>query len=283
MHVEIGEAWEIIQQRQTDEAQACQRLETWFLHGGNAMAVNGDEALIEALVRADWVEGVNIALRHGFHPSDLPQPALLLCLAPSGPMARRLTEAAVPVNPDPATATPCPVETAVREDRREVLDVLLHHGADPNIRLSNGGCPLHFAAHLGRVEIVRALLALGADVNNGEIHGETPLLAAIAELNVDVTRVLLDAGADVEARRQDGLTALRVTLASPTALPADEADKRRLNIFEMLLNAGASLARDEQAESLAELAQRQFGVESPVTQAVSRWAEQADSPESSTK
>ncbi|GAA5785158.1 ankyrin repeat domain-containing protein [Chitiniphilus shinanonensis] len=274
MHVEIGEAWDIVRHYREDEAQACQRLEDWFSHGGSALAGQTGETLIEALVRADWVEGVNLALRHGFHPSDLPQPAVLLCLAPSGPMARRLIEAGVPVNPDLATGAPCPVETAVREDRREVLDVLLHHGADPNIRLSDGGCPLYFAAHLGRVEVVRALLALGADVNNGEIHGETPLLAAIAELNVDVTRLLLDAGADVEARRQDGASPLQVTLAESSALPADEADKRRLSIFEMLLNAGADplVQRDP---TLVELARERFGEASPVAQAVAAWIEQA--------
>ncbi|HET8762007.1 MAG TPA: ankyrin repeat domain-containing protein, partial [Gemmatimonadales bacterium] len=54
----------------------------------------------------------------------------------------------------------------------DVIDVLLHHGADPNIR--DGGdnaFPIHFAAEKGALEVVRRLIEHGADpIGAGDGH-----------------------------------------------------------------------------------------------------------------
>ena len=55
---------------------------------------------------------------------------------------------------------------------RDVADVLLARGADPDVRDDgDNATPLHFAAERGALDVVRALLAHGADPNgDGDMH-----------------------------------------------------------------------------------------------------------------
>lgn len=57
----------------------------------------------------------------------------------------------------------------------KVIELLLQHGADPNIAFSNGSCLLHFAAQAGHSEIVELLLKSGAQANLPGSGGNTPL------------------------------------------------------------------------------------------------------------
>src|SRR5262245_38513952 len=61
---------------------------------------------------------------------------------------------------------------AAQRGHREVVRLLLEHGADPNAREPGDHTyPLHWAAAQGQVEIVRALLDAGADVHGvGDDH-----------------------------------------------------------------------------------------------------------------
>jgi hypothetical protein len=72
--------------------------------------------------------------------------------------------------------------------RREIIEWLLHRGADPNIGGRNGWTPLHFAASRGRTEIAEILLQHRAVVNGQDIDGEIPLHLASKRRHVDLTR-----------------------------------------------------------------------------------------------
>lgn len=78
------------------------------------------------------------------------------------------------------------------------LKVLLHHGADPNLRNVNGNTPLQLALDAGRQRkaFFDALIAAGADVNARIDLGQTVLhLAAVMGLT-ETVETLLAAGAD---------------------------------------------------------------------------------------
>jgi ankyrin repeat protein len=67
-------------------------------------------------------------------------------------------------------------EVADKEGGLEVLQLLLDHGADPNVPGGEDNVtPLHDAAALGCVEICRALVRKGASKAARDAHGNTPL------------------------------------------------------------------------------------------------------------
>ncbi|KAF3098916.1 hypothetical protein TWF102_005959 [Orbilia oligospora] len=94
---------------------------------------------------------------------------------------------------------------------------LLEAGADPNNQDSNSGGPLLFAVSLQDKDVVELLLKHGADVNDDNNQGLTSLhFAASAANKVDrgpetsesILRLLLSYGADVEREAKDGETPL---------------------------------------------------------------------------
>ncbi|KAK6501013.1 hypothetical protein TWF506_003768 [Arthrobotrys conoides] len=94
---------------------------------------------------------------------------------------------------------------------------LLEAGADPNNQDANSGGPLFFAVSLQDKDVVELLLKHGADVNDDNNQGLTALHTAASAANkVDrgpetsesILRLLLSYGADVEKEAKDGETPL---------------------------------------------------------------------------
>ena len=111
--------------------------------------------------------------------------------------------------------------------------MLLAHGADPMLTMSNGTTPLMFAAGLGwrngspaapsydqgepeeAVETIKVLMAAGVDLNATTDAGDTALHAAVAGRASDViVRGLVDLGADLKATNKRGQTPLAAAKAS---------------------------------------------------------------------
>lgn len=95
---------------------------------------------------------------------------------------------------------------AARNDRTEVLDVLVARGAHLDADVYRG-TPLTWAAASGRLAAIARLIALGADPNGrssfgGPDHGEdaTPLHLAAGGGHLDAVRALLAAGGDPRLR-----------------------------------------------------------------------------------
>ena len=94
-----------------------------------------------------------------------------------------------------------PLNVAPSPERSEIVEWLLSHGADPNLR--GDGDPyisLHAAAYCGNVEVCRMLLQHKADQNAPDSEGRTPLHLASEKGYIDVVRLLVEYGADVNAR-----------------------------------------------------------------------------------
>jgi ankyrin repeat protein len=105
----------------------------------------------------------------------------------------------------------------------DAVSVLLEAGADPNAIAADGFAALHYAArNKDSLRIVQSLLAHGAEpdirliqerrnafTDNGIAwQGATPLLFAAEINNLDAVKVLVDAGADPLAVTEQGTNAL---------------------------------------------------------------------------
>ena len=134
---------------------------------------------LETAFRAGDVEALRTALGH---PEDFPNtyahPAIGWCLIYAiywSPIAciRELIDLGADPNLDPHDGFPSLMATLstgrkapgshVRDDRHEILELLLSRGADANQRGVNDYTPLHEAASQGDLRAVDLLLARGAD------------------------------------------------------------------------------------------------------------------------
>jgi hypothetical protein len=71
---------------------------------------------------------------------------------------------------------------------------------------------LHRACEHGWVEIVDRLLHLGADINATDLETRTALHWAVVSMDMDTVQLLLDAGAKIDAKDRSGQTAMDLAL-----------------------------------------------------------------------
>jgi len=98
----------------------------------------------------------------------------------------------------------------------DVARLLLEHGADVNSRTSDydyGQTPLHIVVKNNRIEVLHVLLEHGANVAAKDNHGRTPLHLVAERGSVDVARVLLKHGANVAAEDNEGRTPFQIASA----------------------------------------------------------------------
>jgi len=116
------------------------------------------------------------------------------------------------------------LEQAVRDGTKEMVALLLQHGADPGTLSREGQPMIALAVALGRADITTALLDGGADVNTPVMspaseeflqlvpgkyarfyltkdQGLTPLMVAVLRGDLELTRMLLARGASLGATR----------------------------------------------------------------------------------
>lgn len=109
-------------------------------------------------------------------------------------------------------------ESQEEESRKEVVQTLLDHGADPQIALirgDNAGCTvLHCATSNAEFSIVEMLLRAGAKTEARDLSGRTPLHWDIFwnEQNHQILELLLEWKADTNAQDNEGNTPLHLTV-----------------------------------------------------------------------
>jgi ankyrin repeat protein len=116
-----------------------------------------------------------------------------------------------------------PLIRAANAGDREVVELLLEHGADATVYMADRQTPIH-AVLAGRVaekdavELIRILHEAGTDVNvvalvhhMEEVRGGSALHYAVRKRYKEVIRLLASYGIDLDLKDQDGLTALDYT------------------------------------------------------------------------
>ena len=93
-------------------------------------------------------------------------------------------------------------------DCRPLLETMLEHGADVNVRGPDEEPLLNPAAELHTTATVRLLVEHGAAVNGSDAEGRTPLMRAAGWGDAECVRLLLDHRADVRTVDYSNETAL---------------------------------------------------------------------------
>lgn len=119
---------------------------------------------------------------------------------------------------------------AVYNGHRPIVEMLLQHGANPNVLLLNprsgnwnsfnynqGATPLHLAAYRGDSVVARLLIKAGASVKVTNQEGLTPLHIAAGRSYTNVCVLLIEAGADLNATMNDGSTPLASAISNSQA------------------------------------------------------------------
>ena len=205
--------------------------ELLVLHGAAAQPLEGEAAFRAACMQLDRERARALAERN---PEYLQDAWLMLTAAEANRsnVAALLLE--LGMNVDIANGGQLRgLQVAVRGDARDVVRLLISHGADIDRPTTGaGGGALGFAAHFDRHELVDLLAPLSRDVWNLvylgrrnrliELFGEDPLLVNAInpkgygplfflpddeEEAVEMTTLLLEHGADAGHRNHDGITA----------------------------------------------------------------------------
>ncbi len=98
-----------------------------------------------------------------------------------------------------------PLLTVIAHDCLELVELMLLHGADPNIAVDDGYTCLLTAIESEGAEsdaIVARLIESGANIHKSGINGWTPLHMAAARNQLKKAARLLDAGAQIDQRKE---------------------------------------------------------------------------------
>jgi ankyrin repeat protein len=115
-------------------------------------------------------------------------------VTPAGSADTRRVVAAPVVNPGPAKESPI-VEAARRGDKQAV-QALLKRKADVNVAAPDGATALHWTVYAEDAETTALLLHAGANVNVRNMYGVSPLAIAAKQANPHILEQLMKAGAD---------------------------------------------------------------------------------------
>ena len=113
---------------------------------------------------------------------------------------------------DLTTARPLQIAASVGE--KEILSMLLAHGAAIDSVEGQHRTALHYAARHGQIAMVKLLLEAGANPNALDEDLKSPAMRAAEQRYVDCVLALTEAGADIQLRNAGGQTALHLSAES---------------------------------------------------------------------
>ncbi|XP_044726605.1 putative ankyrin repeat protein RF_0381 isoform X3 [Chrysoperla carnea] len=123
-----------------------------------------------------------------------------------------------------------PLYNAIQNNRLEIIELLLKHEADVNVKNRFGQTPLYNAVKNYQLEITELLLKHEADVNVKNLYGRTPLYKAIKNNQLEITELLLKHKADINAQDVERKTPLFYAIKN-----------ENLKITKLLLDNGVNV------------------------------------------
>ncbi|PKK51843.1 hypothetical protein CI102_5889 [Trichoderma harzianum] len=126
-----------------------------------------------------------------------------------------------------------PLSWAVNRGHRDMVELLLDHGARINVKDRSDLTALHVAVTGQHKEIVSVLIDRGARLESKSEHGDTPLIRAIQANSREIIQILLERGARVsKLPTPPGVASLR-----PPTDPMEERVKELLTLQEPIFLA----------------------------------------------
>ncbi|XP_063416362.1 ankyrin-1-like [Mytilus trossulus] len=132
-------------------------------------------------------DGVRTLLHHGADinklTKDFESPLYLACQKGHGEVAKLLLASGAFMNTtgkrnehtSHLTCQKYPLISAIENCHTNIVSLLISHGADIHLSVSNGRRPLHIACSVGTLETVKVILKSRGDVNIKDSKGQTPL------------------------------------------------------------------------------------------------------------
>ena len=122
-----------------------------------------------------------------------------------------LIENGANVNPETKHWTHIPLQMAIFEGHKQIVETLISKGAETNIQDYDGYFPIHRAVINNQVEIVEMLLKNGADIESRCSYSfRTPIFYAVRKANkkpnIDIVKTLLRYGAKIDQPNRYGTT-----------------------------------------------------------------------------
>jgi ankyrin repeat protein len=201
----------------------------------NVRNLAGNMALHEAFRRGDEaLVKIQLLIDHGADPNcpngDGDRPLHLA--AKTGPrpdLTTLLLENKVDVNArDPDGNTALHIAIVNLERPKEVVQVLLTHCADPNIRNCYGNLPLHLSSLGTRILAARESNHRSADTDSKNLIDALRFATESSEW--DVAQILISCGADVNALSADGYTALHIAALKGNMMLAELLCDHGINV-----------------------------------------------------
>uniref|UniRef100_A0A5S6Q9I7 ANK_REP_REGION domain-containing protein n=1 Tax=Trichuris muris TaxID=70415 RepID=A0A5S6Q9I7_TRIMR len=175
--------------------------------------VNGDVHTLEQLLT---VRGARPEMRYRSH--SIP-PLNFAIVRQQLEIARVLLLHGASVNQRDCHRKKSALHCAVLTGNLAAVEMLLHEGANPNLRDIDGSTPVHFAAIMDDLRMFTALVEAGGDVEARDGNRRTALLIACALGNLQIVNYLLDnCTVDVTVRDINGNTALHLYELYPLSL-----------------------------------------------------------------
>lgn len=144
-----------------------------------------------------------------------------------------------------------PLSWAVNRGHRDMVELLLGHGARVNAKDRSNLTALHIAVTGQHKDIVSVLLDRGAHLESKSEHGDTPLIRAIQANSREIIQTLLERGARVDKLpTPPGVASLR----GPTD-PLEERVKELLGLQEQIF-----LVRYKQASRNVDIVMKALGL-----------------------
>lgn len=144
-----------------------------------------------------------------------------------------------------------PLHYAARNNHGEVIQLLIDHGADPNVTATTENkslSPLHFASWYDTDEAVNTLIDNKSNVECSAVFGQKPLHFAVTRASLELVKTLLTKGkANPNSYDNQHFTALHLA-----------AQRGRLDIIKMLLTHGANLrGQNDEGDTAVHIAARE--------------------------